>query len=288
MKKIIFIFFIALIILFILIFFAFLRYNDGKLHVTFCDVGQGDAIFIRTSRQADILIDGGPDDKVLECLNRHMPFWDRSLDIVIMTHPDADHSMGLVSVVERYEVANFYTESIPGRTDVFKRLEANLAKKKLSAKYLRSGDRISDQHGFLMSTLWPSLGAISKIDQKRANLSLNEVSIIELITYGNFSVLLTGDAGFQVMDQVADSARSINILKVPHHGSRTGLSDRFLSVTSPDVAVISVGANNSYGHPSRESLGLLDAHRVKILRTDQMRDIEIISDGKIYFQKTKN
>ena len=91
MKKFLLLISTALIILSFLILFAFLNYKDDKLHVVFCDVGQGDAIFIRTPRQADILIDGGPDDKVLECLSRHMPFWDRSLDLVIMTHPDADH-----------------------------------------------------------------------------------------------------------------------------------------------------------------------------------------------------
>lgn len=288
MKKALFVFSTALIILMFLVIFAFIKYYDDKLHVVFCDVGQGDAIFVRTAQQVDILIDGGPDDKVLACLSRHMPFWDRSIDMVIMTHPDADHSTGLISVVERYRVASFYTESIPGKTDVYKRLEANLAKKKLSAKYLHSGDRISDGDGFSLNILWPSLSEISRIDQNRANLRLNEVSVIQLLEYGTFSTLFTGDADYEVMNQIAGSARSINILKVPHHGSRTGMSDSFLSVVSPEVAVISLGAGNSYGHPARESLDLLKAHDAKILRTDQMGDIEIISDGKIYYLKNKN
>ncbi len=288
MKRAVFIFSTALIILMFLVIFAFFKYNDNNLHVVFCDVGQGDAIFIRTAQQADILIDGGPDEKVLGCLGRHMPFWDRSLDMVIMTHPDADHSTGLISVVERYNVSSFYTESVPGRTDVFKRLEANLAKKKLSAKYLHSGDRISDGDGFSLNILWPSLREISQIDQNRANLRLNEVSVIQLLEYGAFSALFTGDAGSGVMDQIANSARSINILKVPHHGSRTGMSDYFLSIIRPEVAVISSGAGNSYGHPAKESLNLLKFSNVKILRTDEMGDIEIISDGKIYFLKNKN
>ncbi len=288
MKKALFLFSTALIILMFLVIFAFIKYYDDKLHVVFCDVGQGDAIFVRTAQQVDVLIDGGPDDKVLACLSRHMPFWDRSLDMVIMTHPDADHSTGLISVVERYRVASFYTESIPGKTDVYKRLEANLAKKKLSAKYLHSGDRISDGDGFSLNILWPSLSEISKIDQNRANLRLNEVSVIQLLEYGTFSTLFTGDADYEVMNRIAGSARSINILKVPHHGSKTGMSDSFLSIVSPEVAVISLGAGNSYGHPARESLDLLKAHDAKILRTDQMGDIEIISDGKMYYLKNKN
>lgn len=288
MKKIVLLVSTALIILGFLVLFAFLNYKDDKLHIVFCDVGQGDAIFIRTPREADILIDGGPDAKVLECLSNHMPFWDRSIDLVIMTHPDADHSTGLISVVERYNVESFYTQVIPGKTDVYKRLEANLAKKKLSAKYLHAGDRISGNDGFSMTTLWPSLEEISGVDQKRANIRLNEFSVIQLLTYGQFSVLLTGDAGFKVMDQIVDPARSTNILKVPHHGSRTGMSQNFLSVVNPEISVISSGANNSYGHPAKESLSLLKNQGTKILRTDEMGDIEIISDGKIYYLKDKN
>ena len=91
MKKAIFIFFTASIFLILLIFFVYLSSNDGKLHLVVCNVGQGDAIFIRTASKADILIDGGPDKKVLECLGRHMPLWDRILDIIILSHPDGDH-----------------------------------------------------------------------------------------------------------------------------------------------------------------------------------------------------
>ena len=282
MKKLVFLFFTASIFLIILIFFVFFRFNDSKLHIVICNVGQGDAIFIRTPAQADILIDGGPDKKVLDCLSRHMPFWDRSLDLVIMTHPDADHSTGLVDVIKRYQVSSFYTEEVAGKTQIFKLLETVLAEKKLSAKYLHLGDRLSDSSGFSMQTLWPSLKAIQETDQNRANLRLNELSVIELISYGKFSALLTGDAGSKVMDQIADRARSIIILKVPHHGSKTGMSDQFLSLTSPEIAVISVGVKNKYGHPTKFSLDLLESHKVKILRTDLDGEIEILSDGKTW------
>lgn len=288
MKKIIFLFSTALIILGFLIFSVLLNLNDDKLHLVFCDVGQGDAIFIRTATQADILIDGGPDDKVLECLSRHMPFWDRSLDLVIMTHPDADHSTGLISVIKRYQVSNFYTEPVPGKTQVFKRLGAVLAEEKLSAKYLHTGDNLFDNNGFSMRTLWPSLSAINKTDQNRANLHLNELSVIELLSYGNFKALLTADAGSGVMDQIVRETGFINILKVPHHGSKTGMSDYFLLNISPELAVISVGKGNSYGHPAKVSLDLLNDHGISIIRTDQEGDVEIISDGKIWFVRSRN
>ncbi len=282
MKKLVFLFSTASILVVLLIFFVFFRFNDSKLHIVICNVGQGDAIFIRTPAQIDILIDGGPDKKVLDCLGRHMPFWDRSLDLVIMTHPDADHSTGLVDVIKRYQVSSFYTEEVAGKTQIFKLLETVLAEKKLSAKYLHLGDRLSDSSGFSMQTLWPSTEAINSLDQNRSNLRLNELSVVELISYGKFSALLTGDAGSIVMDQIADQARSIIILKVPHHGSKTGMSDHFLSLTSPELAVISVGAKNRYGHPTKFSLDLLTKHKVRTLRTDLNGEVEILSDGKTW------
>jgi competence protein ComEC len=257
MKKLFFLFSTALMFLTVLVIFAFYRFNDSKLHVVFCDVGQGDAIFIRTARQVDILVDGGPDDKVLDCLSRHMPFWDRSLDFVVMTHPDADHSAGLIDVIERYRVGVFYTESVPGKTDVFKRLEAILAEKKLSAKYLHSGNKLKDGFGFQIDILWPSLSAISKVDQNKTNQSLNELSVIQLVSYGSFNALLTGDADYKIMDEISSEASSIKILKVPHHGSKTGMSDHFLAISYPELAVISVGKGNRYGHPAKISLDLL-------------------------------
>ena len=286
MKKAIIVFTTALIFLIFLIFFVFLSFNDGKLHLVICDVGQGDAIFIRTPSRADILIDGGPDKKVLECLSKHMPFWDRSLDLVIMTHPDSDHSTGLVDVIKRYEVRSFYTEAIPGQTDIYKLLKATLAEKKLSAKYLHEGNKLNENSGFSMKTIWPSTKAIELTDQNKTNLRLNELSVIEVISYGNFKILLTGDAGFDVMDHIADEAGDIDVLKVPHHGSKTGMSDKFLSLTKPELALISVGEKNKYGHPAKISLDLLKEHHVKILRTDLDGEIEIVSDGSTWSVKT--
>lgn len=286
MKKFIVMIFIASVLLLFLIFFAFFKYQDDKLHLVVCDVGQGDAIFIRTSIQTDILIDGGPDSSVLSCLSRHMPFWDRSLDLVIMTHPDADHSLGLIDVIDRYKIDNFYTQEVPGSTDVYKRLEAKLSDKKLSAKYLLSGKRISDKSGFSMLTLWPSLEAIERMDKNRSKTTLNKVAVVELVRFGDFKGLLTADIGFEEMNEIYTEANSINFLKVPHHGSRTGIDELELSFMNPDFAAISVGKNN-YGHPSKQILDLLKKENVSYLRTDQVGDIEVISDGKIWFLKTK-
>ncbi len=284
MKKGILIFITASISLTFLIFFAFFNYNDNKLHLIICNVGQGDAIFIRTP-SSQILIDGGPDKKVLECLSRHMPFWDKSLDAVILTHPDADHLSGIIDVIKRYRLDGFYTQNRPGKTQLYKLFTDVLAEKKLSAKYVARGDRLKLKDGAVFDIIWPASKDSQKLDQNIANIPLNQYSVIAVLKFGNFSVLLTGDAGSEVMDQLADLG-DIGVLKVPHHGSKTGMDDYFLSSISPELAVISVGTNNRYLHPAKISLELLEKHKVKILRTDLNGEVEIVSDGSTWSVKT--
>lgn len=287
MRKALLIFFTALILSIFLIFFVLFKYNDGKLHLVICDVGQGDAIFIRTPNQADILIDGGPDKKVLECMSKHMPFWDRSLDALILTHPHADHLTGLIYVLERYKVNAFYSEKVEADTQIYKLFRTKLAEEKLSAKDLYPPTVFKEKSDLRLVTLWPSLEAVQKTDQNNANLDLNGLSVIQILEYENFKALLTGDAGVVVEDLIAEEAGDVDFLKVPHHGSKTGISSYFLSVIKPEFAAISLGAKNKYGHPAKTSLDLLKEHNVKILRTDLNGEIEIISDGKSYLIKSR-
>lgn len=287
MNKIAFYFFTAVFSLIVLLFFVFFSFNDEKLHIVVCDVGQGDAILIITPNKAQILIDGGPDKAVLECLGRHMPFWDRSLEAIILTHPHADHMVGLMDVVERYRLSTFYTEGVNTDSETQNLLEAKLADENLSAKVLRSGDSFKNADGVKIEILWPRLDTIPESDQNIANLDLNGLSVVALLTYGNFSMLLTGDAGELVMNQIGVEAGDIDVLKVPHHGSRTGMTDNFLNTIKPELSVISVGEKNRYGHPARKTLEILEKHDTKILRTDKDGEIEIVSDGKTWLVKTR-
>jgi len=266
--------------------YQFAKFNDNKLHLVFCDVGQGDAIFIRTSTGANILIDGGPDDSVLNCLSKHMPFWDKKIQAIILTHPHADHFTGLISVVKRYNVMSYDTENVKNPGFGTKILQDNLAVKNLSAKYLQKGDRLTNQSNFSLLTLWPSADFIENSTgnslPEAKNLDLNGFSVIELLSYGNFKALLTGDAGVMIEERIAKEAGRVNVLKVPHHGSKTGMSDYFLKEIAPSLAIISVGAKNLYGHPSRDALTLLKNNNIKFLRTDKDGEVEIVSDGKTW------
>jgi competence protein ComEC len=286
-------FYLCVISLFLLggfFFYQNSKFNDGKLHLVVCDVGQGDAIFIRTPGGSDILVDGGPDDSVLSCLSNHMPFWDRTIELMVLTHPHADHLTGLISVLSRYKVMHYVTENVENQTAAFKRLEDALAVQHLTANYATSGERIDFADKTHLLTVWPTadwlenlkLQDSKNLDTEGSSLDVNGFCLIQLLSYGNFKALLTGDAGQIVEDKIAGEVGKVDVLKVPHHGSKTGMSDYFLSEIQPSLAIISVGANNKYGHPAKTALDLLSAHNIKYLRTDKDGEVEIVTDGKTF------
>ena len=137
-------------------FYQNAKFSDGKLHVIVCDVGQGDGILIRTPGGSDILVDGGPDDSILNCLSKHLPFWDRTIELMVLTHPHTDHAAGLVDMLKRYTVLYFVTEEVKGQTATYKRLEDSLAAQKIATKYLYAGDRIDLADKTALLTLWPT------------------------------------------------------------------------------------------------------------------------------------
>ncbi len=280
------VFTLGALIIFFLGFFSvnLYKFSDNNLHVVMCDVGQGDAIFIRTPSKSNILIDGGPDDSVLDCLNNNLPFWDKKIDLIILTHPHADHLNGLKYVLERYTVLHFVTEKIESKSQGFKSLEPKLAAKNLTAKYIYAGDKIIFTNNLVFTTMWPDKEWVASQEARlNPKLDFNNTSLVELLTYGNFKALFTGDAGVKIEDGIVQKVGKINLLKVPHHGSRTGMSDYFLSSVRPDLALISAGKGNSYGHPAKFSLDLLNKHNIKTLRTDIDGEIEVVTDGKDYW-----
>lgn len=253
------------------------RFNDGKLHVVFCDVGQGDAVFIRTPNKQDILIDGGPDNSVLNCLSEHMPFWDKEIELVFATHPDADHITGLVAVLENYKVKSFNTSKKTTDTAIFKRLKSTIAKYYVPVRYIYSGDKFKIGQIELL-TLWPTFEYVLA-DNK--SVATNNFSLIQFLSYGDFKALFTGDNIASTLEGVFTESLNVDILKVPHHGSKTGLNATLLQELDVNMAIISVG-KNSYGHPTPFILDLLNQFSIKTLRTDQVGEIEIISDGKTW------
>lgn len=295
---------LSLIASVLLVFLAAFSLADGKLHIVFCDVGQGDAALIyRGSTQ--ILIDGGPDNSVLSCLSRHMPFWDRKLEIVTMTHPQEDHYGGLIDVVRRYDIGLFAAPGVDNDTAGFRTLEREIEDKRVKVMSLASGDIL--RNGMLqIETIWPSgewlagdegYGGNKGDEGKVLGLfttarDLNEFSLVQKISYGGFDALFTGDIEPPVTDIVAGDLpafagsyggvkEAVEVLKVPHHGSKNGLTRGLLEATRPKIAVISVGKKNRYGHPHKEALRIIgEMGDIRVLRTDLDGEVEIVTDGK--------
>lgn len=278
----------------IIFFFSFLwSLPDGRLHLVFCDVGQGDAAYVRFPDGRDMVVDGGPNTKVMDCLGRHMPFWDRSIDLVVMTHPQKDHMQGLIEVFKRFDVAYFVRSDIANTTQGYVQLMDVVREKKIPQQFMVQGDEITIGTTSL-SFLWPSEMQIAKGSRARVTATdrsdvlgatvgdLNDYSLVFRLRYGSFDVVFTGDADTRVESgyrrfPLADEV--IEVLKVPHHGSKTGISEQFVVRLDPELAVISLG-KNSYGHPSKNIVDILHSRGSRVLRTDERGDISVISDGQ--------
>lgn len=287
MKKILILIILVLIAFLITLIYQTIIFSDHKLHITFCNVGQGDAIFIRTPKGLDILIDGGPDNSVLSCLSNHMPFWDRTIEFVILTHPHADHLNGLISVAKNYKVALFATENIKNNTQGFNLLMDLLGKKdNIKIQYVSASDKLKIKDGITLNIVGPREEFLKLTSPNGTIGESSEFGSIEtLLTYKDFSVLLTGDSQSLELQEALKflfDKSSLTILQVPHHGSKTGLTEEILNALNPKIAVISVGKDNKYGHPAQFTQDLLKSQNIKILRTDQNGEVEAISDGKTW------
>lgn len=280
-------------LLFALIILAIFSFPDRNLHVIFCDVGQGDAIFASFGT-VQILVDGGPDSSINSCLGRHLPFWDRKIEVVIVTHPQEDHFIGVIDVVRRYKVDLFLHPGVEGNSAGWAVLKEELKKRSVVQKTVASGNKIRysslshygvrDKFSLYFDILHPSprqtgFGTGPTDD-------LNEYSIVGTLSFGEFDVLLTGDITPGISDQLAlDAVEGVEVLKVPHHGSKNGLTNALLEKTNPKLALITVGKNNRYGHPHPEVIKLLSEKATKILRTDLDGEVEVVSDGKRWWLK---
>ena len=263
-------FYILIIILLILAnFFVWKEVlSDNYLEVVFLDVGQGDAIFIETPYGHQILIDGGPSGKtILEKLGKYIPFWDKDIDLVILTHPDYDHLAGLNYVLDRYDVDNILCTEAEKDTRTYEKWIKNIEYENViiaqKGSMIRAGNIVLD---------------ILFADSSYR--SVNDTSIVSKLVYGETSFLFPGDITKKIEKQLINI--NADVLKVPHHGSKSSSSFGFLEKVNPYLAVISVG-NNSYGHPHPEVLQRLEEFGITILRTDEKGDISIKSNGTEIF-----
>lgn len=252
----------------------------GELTVAFLNVGQGDAIYIETPHGNQILIDGGNGNQVLRELGKVMPFYDRSLNLVLATHPDQDHVGGLAEVMRRIKVDGVITTENTSSTGAYTALEDSILSEHPRRILARAGERILLDDNVALEILFP--------DRNARGWDTNTASIVARLSYGKESFLFTGDSPSAIERYLVGEkggALHSTVLKLGHHGSRTSSSKIFLAAVSPDYAIISAGENNRYGHPHKEVLELLREFAIPFLNTAKEGRIIFRTDGaelKVY------
>lgn len=253
--------------------------DRSELRVVFLDVGQGDATYIEAPNGRQLLIDGGASGSVIAReLGRVMPFWDRSINVVMATHPDLDHIGGLPEVFARFDIDYFLEPGAESETEYDDELLRLVSSEGSQYMLAKRGQRLwlDETAGVYLDILYPDQEVSDYTDP-------NDASIVARLVYGKTEFLLTGDAPKEVEEYLVwldSDVVTADVLKVGHHGSRTSTSDFFVGWVDPEYAVISAGKDNRYGHPHEEVLETLEQFEIETINTAEVGRVEFVSDGE--------
>jgi competence protein ComEC len=248
--------------------------------VTYLDVGQGDAILVQTPAGHRLLIDGGPSPvTLLAALGRQLPFWDRRLDLVMLSHPHDDHLRGLLHLPGRYWVRQVLVGDVEDPPTLHQQWCQQLEEDEVPVLEVRQPIQVDFGDGVSMEVLPPRTVVYD---------SLDETSLVVRLRWREATFLFSGDLEAEGLLRLQRGGWPLDctVLKVPHHGSEEAVTERLLAVTTPQMAVISVGADNRFGHPTEEALACLEQAGVRTLRTDVQGTIKITTDGDRYWVRT--
>ena len=254
--------------------------KEGVLTVAFLDVGQGDSIFIEAPNGNQMLVDGGSNASVLRELSGVMSFKDRSIDVVVATHPDKDHIGGLIDVFKRFEVGAYFDPGVTHDTGEYLTLLKVVEKEGLIATRARRGTKIVLDEEVYAEILFP--------DRDVSNVETNLGSVVLRVVYGESEVMLTGDSPKSIEKYlVSRDGKNLesDILKAGHHGSKTSGSESFVGFVNPEFVVISAGKDNRYGHPHKEVMEIFKRFGIKTVNTADVGTIIFTSDGVVFTQK---
>ena len=255
-----------------------------ELRVSFLDVGQGDSIYIQAPNGRQMIIDGGPPGSLVEPLSEHVPFGDRSIDVLVVTNPDADHYAGFIDILREYSVGAVVESGTQSQSKTYALFHSEISQRNIPHLFARKGMTITldSEYGVVFEVLFP--------DRDMTGWSNNDSSLVGRLVYGESEIMFTGDSTIRtetvILQSNPASALLGDILKVGHHGSKTSTSSAFLRAVRPDIAIMSLGEKNSYGHPHKEPLLALATENITTLRTDQEGTITYVSDG-VTFRREK-
>ncbi len=257
--------------------------EDRKGILTFAvlNVGQGDALFIESPTGTQVIVDGGPGKTLLREISSVLPWYDRHIDMIVVTNPDADHYEGFIPFLEKYSVDVILEAGTTNENLEYEVLEKEIIEKKIPKVLARRGQIIDLGGGAYLRIIFP--------DRDVLGLTSNDGSIVMQLVYGNTRVMLQGDSTAKIEHYLAglDSDLKSTILKAGHHGSRTSSTEEYVSKVSPQYTLISSGKNNSYGHPHKEVLETMNKLQIQTLDTCTMGRIIFYSDGETFLLKNK-
>lgn len=269
---------VILIILFLIIFDIFVWQQvvfggvNKNPEVYFLDVGQGDSEMAILPGRVKVLIDSGPDNKILDELSQILKPTDRYIDLIILSHPQLDHFGGLIDVLKRYQIGAFIFNGRRGESSAFQDLEKIIKENKIPVIILAEGDKIKYAEN-RFDVLSPSKESLKSYE-------LNDTTLVLKLESQGAKILFTGDITQKIEDElVAKYDIDIDVLKISHHGSKFSSSEEFLKETSPKISVIEVG-KNSYGHPTKKVLGNLASIGSQVFRTDKNGTVKLVIDNK--------
>jgi competence protein ComEC len=257
--------------------------RDWLLHVKFYDVGQGDSFLITTYQGNQVLVDGGPGDAVLQGLAQDMGVYDKTIEMVVLSHGHLDHFEGLISVLRKYKVEKVLMPNVQLSSEPYESFMQAVADEGAQVIHAVQGQRFYLDNATVLDVMYPKFSDAFKPGK---NDDINDTSIVAMLRFGKSKILLTGDSGIGIEAELLPSFNlDADLLKVGHHGSKHSSSEEFLAEVTPEFAVIQAGEGNKYGHPTPEILDRLKAIEAQVFRNDTDGAVEFVSDGSGFSRK---